>query len=65
MNTGFFYHSDFFGVASCRMVLRFDTVEVWGSSPHGPTIFLDSAMAFLYILQSVTFSSERGLSPFK
>ena len=37
-NKTFLYHSDFFGVASCRTALRFDTVEVWGSSSHGPTI---------------------------
>jgi hypothetical protein len=39
INTAVNYHLDFFGVASCRTGLRFDTVEVWGSSPHGPTIF--------------------------
>src|SRR5216684_5991134 len=32
----------------------FDTVEIWGSSPHGPTIPRWFAMAFVYILQSET-----------
>jgi predicted GIY-YIG superfamily endonuclease len=31
---------------------RIDTVEVWGSSPHGPT--MGTLMAFLYILESLT-----------
>jgi hypothetical protein len=36
-------HSDFSGVASSRTDSRFDTVEVCGSSPHGPTIhFIES-----------------------
>ncbi len=34
----------------CFSRLGIDTVEVWGSSPHGPTIA--TAMCFLYILQS-------------
>jgi hypothetical protein len=37
-------HSDFFGVASSRTVSRFDTVEVCGSSPHGPTIHLTESI---------------------
>ena len=44
------YHSAFFGVASSRTVSRFDTVEVWGSSPHGPTT--SPLVATVYILQS-------------
>jgi hypothetical protein len=38
MNTAPLCYSDFFGVAWSRTGLRFDTVEVWGSSPHVPTI---------------------------
>ena len=38
MNTAYPCYSDFFGIASSRTGLRFDTVEVWGSSPHVPTI---------------------------
>ncbi len=38
INTASSYHLGLFGVASCRTALRFDTVEVWDSSPHGPTI---------------------------
>jgi hypothetical protein len=34
------YGLTFFGVAPSRTGLRFDTVEVWGSSPHEPTIQL-------------------------
>ena len=34
------YHLDFFGVASSRTGSRFDTEEVRGSSPPGPTIQL-------------------------
>ena len=35
----------------CKTYERYiDTVEVWGSSPHGPTI--STAMCFLHILQS-------------
>ena len=34
------------------MRLGIDTVEVWGSSPHGPTIY--TTVAFLYILHSET-----------
>src|ERR1700677_1439496 len=37
-------HSDFFGVASSRTDSRFDTVEVCGSSPFGPTIFSTSSV---------------------
>jgi hypothetical protein len=40
MNTASPYHLDLFGVASSRTGSRFDTVEVCGSSPHGPTIHL-------------------------
>src|SRR5882672_11884585 len=39
MNTASQCDSLFFSVASSRTGLRFDTVEVWGSSPHVPTIF--------------------------
>jgi hypothetical protein len=35
-------HLDFFGVASSWTGSRFDTVEVCGSSPHGPTILLNN-----------------------
>jgi len=44
----------------------FDTVEIWGSSPHGPTIPRWSAMAFVYILQSETtgrFYISAGTAP--
>ena len=34
MNITSRYHSGFFGVALFRTGMRFDTVEVWGSSPH-------------------------------
>jgi hypothetical protein len=39
MNIASSYGLTFFSVAPSRTGLRFDTVEVWGSSPHEPTIF--------------------------
>ena len=47
ITTAYLYHSDFFGVTSSRTVSRFDTVEVWGSSPHGPTILFNTLESFL------------------
>jgi N-6 DNA methylase len=38
MDIAFFYGLSFFSVAPSRAGLRFDTVEVWGLSPHEPTI---------------------------
>ena len=38
--------------SSARLERYLDTVEVWGSSPHGPTIL--SLMGVVYILQSET-----------
>jgi hypothetical protein len=38
INTASLCYSDFFNVAPSRTGLGFDTVEVCGSSPHGPTI---------------------------
>src|ERR1035437_10766890 len=38
MNTASLYHSRFFGVASYGTGVRFDTVEVRGSSPLVPAI---------------------------
>jgi hypothetical protein len=32
-------HSNLVVVASSEVDSEFDTVEVWGSSPHGPPIF--------------------------
>jgi hypothetical protein len=37
MNIDYSYGLIFFGVAPSRTDSRFDTVEVWGSSPHEPT----------------------------
>ena len=47
INTASSYHLDFFGIAPSRTDLRFDTVEVWGSSPHGPTIVFNHLESFL------------------
>jgi hypothetical protein len=47
MNTASSYYLGFFGIASCRTGLGFDTVEVWGSSPHGPTIVFNTLESFL------------------
>jgi hypothetical protein len=44
MNIASSYDLTFFGVAPYRTGLRFDTVEVWGSSPHEPTICLIEAV---------------------
>ena len=41
------YHLDFFGITPTLIDSRFDTVEVCGSSPHGPTI---TSMFDVYVL---------------
>jgi hypothetical protein len=40
MNIASSYGLTFFSVAPSRTGSRFDTVEVWGSSPHEPTTYL-------------------------
>ena len=47
INAGFLYYSDFFSVAPSRTGFGFDTVEVCGSSPHGPTTLFNSLESFL------------------
>ena len=46
------YHSDFFCVASSRTGSGFDTVEVCGSSPHGPTIFFNDLASAIFLDQA-------------
>ena len=60
------YHLDFFGVAPSRTDSGFDTVEVCGSSPHGPTILLNNSWTGLgaaaaFVSRSVP--TAFGISP--
>src|SRR5439155_23147619 len=70
MNTAPAYYSRFFGVALCRTGSRFDTVEVWGSSPHVPTIYLiesagDPQAVTLRVVSSRQHSSTKPRKVFR
>jgi hypothetical protein len=59
INTASSYHSDFFGVAPSPKGFGFDTVEVCGSSPHGPTISTCSPVVilpFVIVCQKIRIS---------
>jgi hypothetical protein len=46
--------------SSARLERYLDTVEVWGSSPHGPTIYFNK-LAAVYAASKAPNSSVRGL----
>jgi hypothetical protein len=61
INTTDSSHSNLVVVASSEVDSEFDTVEVWGSSPHGSTIFftqLASLISFPEALNGLVKCTE-------
>lgn len=64
MNSASSRYLDLFSVAESRTGSRFDTVEVWGSSPHGPTIFSPVLTRFFFILRAPVRKLLEPLTPY-